>query len=367
MNILIFNWRDIKHSWAGGSELYIHELAKRWKKAGHTITMFAAQDPNQKLPDREVIDGITTIRKGGRLSVYFWAPYMYLTQLRKNTDIIVDIENGIPFFTPLFSMKKKIALVYHVHGVQFFYELYFPLNIIGFLLERYIFPLLYSNVPLIAISKSTREELIKLGFHKSKISIITPGLQYGPFSKSKAKYKKPTILYLGRIKKYKRLDLLIDAFLEILKKIPNAKLIVAGWGTEAPQIIDIIMKNGFRRNVELLGPVSENEKRTLLQKAWIMVNPSLHEGWGITVTEANYYATPAVAFHVPGLSDSIKNNITGFLCKNNKEFVDKIVLLMQRKSLREKMGKEAHKWAKMLTWDNASKDSIALIKKVYSL
>lgn len=367
MNILIFNWRDVKHSWAGGSELYIHELAKRWKKAGNTITMFTAQDPLRVLPDEETIDGIKIVRKGGRFSVYLWAPIMYFKRLKKDADIIVDIENGIPFFTPFFSMKKKIALVYHVHGKQFFYELQFPLNIAGFLLERYIFPIFYRNTSLIAISKSTKEELVKLGFQKSKISIVTPGLNYGPFDKSKTKYKRPTILYLGRIKKYKRLDLLIDAFLEILKKIPNAKLVVAGWGTEAPQISDIIMKNGFRRNVELLGPVSESEKKTLLQKSWAMVNPSLHEGWGITVIEANYYWTPAVAFHVPGLSDAIKNNVTGFLCKDNKEFIEKITLLMQKKLLREKMSKKAHNWAKSLTWDNASKNSLSLMKKVYTL
>lgn len=364
MNILIFNWRDIKNSWAGGSELYIHELAKRWKKAGNTITMLAAQDPFQDLPNEEMIDGVRIIRKGGRLSVYFWLPYIYLSKLRKNTDIIIDIENGIPFFTPLFSLKKKIALVYHVHGKQFFYELSFPLNLVGFILEKYIFPILYQRTPIIAISKSTKDELIKLGFRKSNISIVTPGLQYPAVNKKTRKYKRPTILYLGRIKKYKRLDILIDVFPEILKKVPNARLIVAGWGTEAPQISDIIMKNGFRRNVELLGPVSEKEKRMLLQKSWVMVNPSLHEGWGITVIEANYYGTPAVAFHVPGLSDAIKNNVTGFLCKSNDEFVQKITLLMQKKLLREKMSKKAHTFAKELTWEKASRNSLSLIKHV---
>ncbi len=364
MNILIFNWRDIRNSWAGGSELYIHELAKKWKQAGHTITMFTAQDPLEKLPDEETIDGIKIVRKGGRLSVYFWAPIFYFKRLKKNVDIIIDIENGIPFFTPLFSLKKKIALVYHVHGVQFFYELYFPLNLIGFLLERYIFPVLYRGIPVIAISKSTKGELVKLGFRRSNISIITPGVHYPVFRKKSGKYKRPTILYLGRIKKYKRLDLLIDAFPEILKKVPNARLVVAGWGTEAPQISDIIMKNGFRRSVELLGPVSEREKRILLQKSWVMVNPSLHEGWGITVIEANYYGTPTVAFNVPGLSDAIKDNVTGFLCKNNKEFVEKITLLMQKKILREKMGKKAQVWAKLLTWDKASKNSLSLMKRI---
>lgn len=364
MNITIFNWRDIKNSWTGGSELYIHELAKRWQKEGNSVSILTAEDPVKKLPKKEIIDGITVYRKGGRFSVYFWAPLVYLTTLRKQTDVIIDIENGIPFFTPLFSLKKKIAIVYHVHGKQFFYELPLPLSVIGFFLEKYVFPILYTNVPIISISKSSKAELVKLGFPSSHIHIVTPGVQYVSNGKHE-KYKKPTILYLGRIKKYKRLDLLIDMFPKILKKVPTVKLIIAGWGTEGLRIIDVVMKNSYRRHVDILGPVSESEKRILLRRSWLMINPSLHEGWGISVTEANLYGTPAVAFKVPGLSDAIVNLKTGFLCVNQDEFVTRVYELIRQKSLRDKMGKQAQQLARKLTWEKAAKNSLRIIKSVY--
>lgn len=366
MNITIFNWRDVKNSWAGGSELYIHELAKRWQKKGNSVSIITAEDPVKKLPQKETLDGITIYRKGGRFSVYLWAPYLYLTKLRTKTDIIIDIENGIPFFTPLFSTKKKIALVYHVHGKQFFYELPLFLGFVGFFLEKYVFPILYKNVPIMSISKSSKAELIKLGFPKSNIHIVTPGVHYVS-DKKKEKYKKPTILYLGRIKKYKRLGLLMDMFPKILEKIPTVKLIIAGWGTEAPQIIDIVMKNSYRKHIDLLGPVSESEKRMLLQRSWLMINPSLHEGWGISVTEANLYGTPAVAFKVPGLSDAIIDSKTGFLCKDPEDLITKVHTLVKQKTLRDKMSKQAQQWAKKLTWEKAADNSLRLIRTVYAL
>ncbi len=364
MNILIFNWRDMKNSWAGGGELYIHELAKRWKEKGNNVSIVTSQDPTRKLPKQETIDGITIYRKGNRFTVYFWAFLTYLTKLRKHTDFIVDVENGIPFFTPLFSIKKKVVLVYHVHGKQFFYEFGFPLNVIGYVIERYIFSFLYRNVPVISISKSTKSELMKLGFIHSHIHIVNPGVSYKPYMK-KEKYKRPTLIYLGRIKRYKRLDLLMEIFPKVLQKVPKVRLIIAGWGTEAPQISDIVMKNGYRKNILLLGPVSENEKKTLLQRSWLMVNPSLHEGWGISVIEANHYGTPAVAFKVPGLSDAVIENKTGFLCKNEDEFVDTVVKVISKNKLLGSISKNAQNWARTLTWDSAAKKSLFLIKNVY--
>jgi glycosyltransferase involved in cell wall biosynthesis len=364
MNILIFNWRDIKSSWAGGGEIYVHELAKRWLKKGNTVTLFCANDPEKKLPKEEVIDGVRIVRKGGRFSVYFWAPFMYLTKLNKNTDFVVDIENGVPFFTPLFSLKKKIVLVYHVHGKQFFYELPFPLNIIGFLIEKFIFPVLYFNTEVMAISQSTKGKLMEIGFSKNKISIVEPGVMKASptFLKKTAKYSHPTIIYLGRIKKYKRLDILVNAFPEIIKRIPKIRILLAGWGTEAPFISDLIMKNGFKRNIHILGPISEKEKRIFLRKSWMIVNPSLNEGWGISIIEANSYGTPAVAFKVPGLSDAIKNNKTGFLATSNEDFIDKIEQMLKNQKLRKKMEKESQRWADTLTWDKAAKNSLSIIK-----
>ena len=356
MNILIFNWRDIKNSWAGGSEIYIHEIAKRLVKKGHSVTLFCGQDPEIKLPEEEIIDEINVIRKGSRFSLYLWAPIYYFKKLRKGTDIIIDCENGLPFFTPLFSSKKKICVVHHVHGKQFFYELPKPLAIFGYILERYLFPMAYKFTKIIAVSNTTKKELIKIGFNKDRIKIVYNGLNQNKNSHGMRKFSRPTIIYLGRIKKYKRVGLLVNLMSEILSKVPNARLLIAGWGTEGGVIADSVMSGKNKNNVSIMGSVSEREKENLLERSWVFVNPSIHEGWGISVMEASFHGLPSVAFNVPGLSESIVNKKTGFLVKSNQEMIEKLVFLLKNKKVRDELGESAKLWAGKFNWNKSSSE-----------
>lgn len=365
MNILIFNWRDIKHEWAGGGEVYVSELASRWVKVGNKVTLFCGQDVKGNLPDEEVIHGVRVIRKGGRFSLYLWAIYYYFKYLRKETDVVIDVQNGIPFFTTLYSRKPKIAVVYHVHGRQFFIELPFPLNIVGFVMEKYLFPFFYFRTKIIAISKTTKNDLVKLGFKRKNIYIVYCGINKIKDHLGVGKFSKPTILYLGRIKKYKRVDLLVKIMPEISKRIPHANLLIAGWGTEASSIADLTMRSITRRKVKIIGPVTESEKRYLLSKSWVFVNPSVGEGWGISVIEANLYGVPTVAFNVAGLSESIVNGKTGFLSISEKQFVENICKILGDDKLRLRLSINAKNWANKFSWEDAAEKSLSLINYVY--
>ena len=159
--------------------------------------------------------------------------------------------------------------------------------------------------------------------------------------------------------------MLVKIMPEILQKVPKASLLVAGWGTEASAVIDMSMRSITRRKVKIIGPVTENEKSNLLSKSWVFVNPSIGEGWGISVIEANLHGTPVVAFDVAGLSESVKHKETGFLVKNEKDLIDKITLLLKDQRLRTKYGKNALVWAKKFNWDDAAVQSSRLIEKVH--
>ncbi len=364
MRVLIFNWRDPKHTWAGGGEIYIFEQAKRWVKMGHEITVFCGEDVEKNLPYFEMVDGIRIYRKGGRYTLYLWAVWFYLTKLRKNIDVVIDVENGIPFFTPLFCRVPKICYVYHVHGKQFFYELPMPFNRIGYLIEKFIFPLLYRNVPVQAISQTTKRQLKEIGFSDKNITVVYSGMNKLQIKTTPKKFLNPTILYLGRIKKYKRVDLLIRIFPKILEKIPNVHLIIAGWGTEASNVTDLVMKSPLRRKITLLGPVNDEEKKTFLSKSWLFVNPSIGEGWSIAVIEANLYGTPAVAFNVSGLSESIQDGKTGLLANGNDDLVEKICKILKDNNLREKLSKNAIELAHGFNWDRSSVESLKILEKI---
>src|SRR5258708_1484173 len=364
MRVLIFNWRDPKHTWAGGGEIYIFEQAKRWVKMGHEITVFCGEDVEKNLPYFEMVDGIRIYRKGGRYTLYLWAVWFYLTKLRKNIDVVIDVENGIPFFTPLFCRVPKICYVYHVHGKQFFYELPMPFNRIGYLIEKFIFPLLYRNVPVQAISQTTKRQLKEIGFSDKNITVVYSGMNKLQIKTTPKKFLNLTILYLGRIKKYKRVDLLIRIFPKILEKIPNVHLIIAGWGTEASNVTDLVMKSPLRRKITLLGPVNDEEKKTFLSKSWLFVNPSIGKGWSIAVIEANLYGTPAVAFNVSGLSESIQDGKTGLLANGNDDLVEKICKILKDNNLREKLSKNAIELAHGFNWDRSSVESLKILEKI---
>ncbi|MFZ5845400.1 MAG: glycosyltransferase family 4 protein [Patescibacteria group bacterium] len=368
MRILVFNWRDLKHSWAGGGEIYIFEQAARWVKLGHEVTVFCGEDIEKKLPSFEIIDGIKIYRKGGRYSLYLWAIWYYFTKFRGKFDIVIDVENGIPFFTPLFCRLPKVCFVYHVHGKQFFYEIPAPLSYIGFVIERFVFPLLYQRLPIVAISQTTKNQLVKNGFNRRNITVVYCGINGSrrPIKNQVKKFSSPTILYLGRIKKYKRVDLLVKIFPQIVKKAPRARLIIAGWGTEASHLADLIMRSPYRRKITLVGPVSHQEKRRLLSGSWIFVNPSIGEGWSIAVIEANLHGTPAVSFAVSGLSESIQDGHTGLLAKNEDDLINKICSVLNNKNLCHKLSTNARQWAKQFDWDQTASKSLRLLEGIHA-
>lgn len=361
MNIVILNWRDIKNEWAGGGEVYIFEIAKRWVRMGHNVTLLCGQNIRDILPAQETITGIKVVRRGGRYSLYFWAAWAYLTKYGKDADFVVDVQNGIPFLSVLYSRKPKISIVYHVHNKQFFVELPYPINLIGYFIEKFVFPLFYRNIKIIAISKTTKNDLQRLGFKSKNISIVYCGIGSNKKEIMQKKFSKPSILYLGRIKRYKRVDLLVKMMPEIIKKVPKAQLTIAGWGTEASIITDISMRSNIRRRIKIAGPVSAFEKNQLLSKAWVFVNPSMGEGWGISIIEANQNGTPSVVFDVPGLSESVKHGETGFLAKDYDDMINKIVQILEDKTLRNRLSKNSVKHSSTFSWDKAAEQAFKVL------
>ncbi len=362
MNIVIFNWRDIANPWAGGSELNVHEMAKRWVFSGQQVTMLVTRsNAHWRGSKTEIIDGITIIRIGGRFSVYILAPLYYFLFLRTWTERIVDVENGIPFFTPLFARKKIICLVNHIHRQIFFKEMWFPFSLIGYILESYAMPYFYRNIHFVAISFTTKLALEQIGIHKENISVIRPGVDLVQFKKGNKTFADPTILYLGKIKRYKNISVLIDLHLRIRQVVPSVKLILAGDGYDRPVIEAIVREKNLSSEIQVLGHVSELEKVRLYQNSWIYVTPSQMEGWGLTVIEANACGLPVVGFSVPGLIDSIDSGNSGYLVKSFEELVEKVVQLLTNNELRHKFKENALQRAQLFSWEKSSEEFLTLL------
>jgi len=365
MNILIFEWRDIKNPAAGGSEIYFHELAKRWVKKGNRVTIICGGWKG--CIKEENIDGIDIIRTGNALTLYLLAPLTY-RKLKEKPDVIVDVENGIPFFSPLFSKCKRVLHIHHVHKEVWAKQASFPIALIGRFLETKLMPLFYKKSKIITISKSSAETIEKenIGNKEQILGIVNPGIEFYKIKKMQ-KSKNPSILFLNRIKRYKGVHILLQAINEINKKkdskLKNLEVNIAGTGDDLEEMKDFAEKNELK-NVKFLGRVSEEKKQELMQKAWIFVNPSFVEGWGIVNIEANYFGTLVIGSNVNGIKDSVINGKTGLLFDygNYNDLADKITDLVKNKKVLDKMSKYSKKYSKKFDWNKKSEEYLKLLK-----
>jgi len=352
MKIVILNWRCIKNPDMGGSEIYFYELAKRWVKNGNQVNWFSPMFKNSL--KEEEIDGIKFIRGGRKYTGYIYSMFNYLKS-SKDFDIVIDVENGIPFFSPLYIKNKKVFLhIHHIHKDVWFKQMPLPIALIGYILETKFMPLVYKNKQIITLSKSSYDEIIKEKISKLEPKIINPGIEFYKHKKAQ-KSKNPTILFLNRIKKYKGIDTLLKA----TKELKNNNIIfwIAGDGDYLEKSKRYIKYNNLN-NVILFGRISEEKKCELMQKAWIFVNPSYKEGWGIVNIEANYFGTPVIGSNVQGIKDSVIDGKTGLLFEygNHKDLIKKINQLLNNRKELNNMSKNAKKWAKNFNWDKKAKE-----------
>ncbi len=366
MKILILNWRDIKNPEAGGAEVHLHEIFKRIINKGHEILLISSKFDGCK--DFEVIDNILIKRIGNKFNFNLIVPYYYLTKLKNEKfDLVIDDISKIPLCTPIYINKPLVGIVHHIHGHTLFKELPFIMAIYVWLLEFLLIPL-YKNKKLISVSNSTKQELIKMGIPDKNIDVIHNGYDYNGYvigNDSKAKI--PLIIYLGRIKAYKQLDHLIMAFKMVRNRIKNCKLKIAGKGEkkEKDYLKEIASNLNLDSSIEFYDDISEDEKFKLLREAWLFISPSMKEGWGITVIEANSCGTPAIGYDVPGLRDSIKHGYNGLLVEegNIKGLADTIIKAIDNKELRKTLSINAIEWSDNFSWDKSADEFDKILRK----
>lgn len=360
MKILILNWRDPKHPFAGGAEKSVLEHAKYWKKMGAEITWFAASFKGAR--NEEIIDGIKIIRRGNHYSVHFMFFVYCLQRKLTSYDLVVDCFHFVPFFTPILMFKKKkIALIQETGGKLWFKNIFFPLSLIGFIIEPLFF-LFYKKVEFITASESTKIDLIKFGIKNNRIHVIPHGADR--MNSYVKKETKPTVLYLGLLNKDKGFEAACEAVSLVKKEIKDLQCFVAGKESKKGDFNWYVGR--ARKFTKYFGYVTEQEKFDLYKKAWILVHPSEKEGWGLTVIEAATQGTPTVGYDVPGLRDSIVNGKTGILVdKDPIELAREITLLIKRKEVLSRMSNGALTWSKSFDWGKSTRQSWEVISKYY--
>jgi len=364
LNVLVFNWRDIRHPEAGGAEVHIHEIMRALVNRGHTVTQLSSGFPGS---DKDLtIDGIRVVRRGKWYNANLVLPLAYLREFRREKfDVVVEDINKIPFYTPGFVRSPVLAVVPHLFGTTVFQEASFPFAMYVYSYETLI-PVVYRNVSFMAISESTKQDLAKRGINPARISVVECGLDHRLYRQLPVPRDDKLIVYVGRLRKYKRVDLLLLAMKRVSERVPEARLVVVGDGPHRSNLETLARSLGLVDAVQFLGHVTEDEKVGLLSRAAVTANPSPKEGWGLTVVEANACGVPVVASRSPGLVDSIKDGETGLLVEhgNVEQLASRLVDILVDRGLRERLSRKALEWATRFSWETCGRLSAELVEQV---
>ncbi len=352
MKILILNWRDRLNPRAGGGDRVIHRIGEYLVATGHEVDMVTSKFRGANT--HEVIGTIRVHRVGGEigshLSVFIGASFEGIG----DHDIIWDVINLLPWIRAKDNHDgDRLRAMMH----QFTYQaLRFEINpflaSVGRIVERRVTPRIYQGIPLVVPAESTREECIQLGFDPRYLTSIPPGIDFGAYSGNPTRNSDPRILFVGRLSRYKGVQHLLRAMPLILRRFPNATIDIVGRGYYAPTLIQLATHLGLIQNVHFHGFVDEHTKQNLIRRAWMLVLPSVQEGWGIPVMEAAAAGVPAVGTDTTGLRDSIIHGSTGLLVPfgDARAIADTVIRLIKDSELRMALGQRARQRARNFDW-----------------
>ncbi len=360
MHVLFCNWRDTLNPEGGGSERYVETMARGLVERGHTVTIACAAHP--QAPRDEVRDGVRYVRRGSKLDIYLTTLARILLRRYGPIDLVIDVQNGLPFFTRLGTRKPVVVLVHHVHREQ--WPVVYPglTGRLGWWIERRLAPRLYRHSRYVAVSRSTRNELVELGIHRDRISVVHNGNDPIPVTAT-TRSLTPRLCVLGRLVPHKQVEHAIDALVAVQHTRPDATLDVVGSGWWEDELREYARQSGVEHSVTFHGFVDDVTKHELLAQAWLLLLPSLKEGWGIVVGEAGGHGVPTVAYaSAGGTTESIDHKDSGLLVETRAEFVGAVAELIDDDTTLAFLGAGAQGKTHAFSWTASQEGFVDVIE-----
>ena len=356
MNILLVNWQDLENPQSGGAEIHLFEIFGRLAQAGHRVRLVCSGWPGAA--PRATVAGVEVERVGGRNSFALAGRGAVRRAVRaERPDVLVEDINKLPLFLAAGTGLPFCAIVPHLFGTTAFHEASWPVAATVWAAERPL-PRLYRRAFFHAISESTRHDLVARGVRAERVRVIHPGVDSRRFTPDPAGHRapQPSFLYVGRLKRYKGIDLAIEALALARRTRAELRLDIAGSGDYRPELERLAARLDQTEAVTFHGFVSEAQKIDLLRRAWANVFPSPKEGWGITVVEAAACGTPSLASDSPGLRDSVRHGETGFLVPHGDvaALAARMLELAADPALVARLGVGARAFAEGLSWERSA-------------
>jgi glycosyltransferase involved in cell wall biosynthesis len=349
--IVFLSWRDARNPEGGGAELYLEQITRGLVAEGCRVTVFTATYDGAATD--ETVDGVRYVRRGGKLTVYAEG----MRALRRgdlgDPDIVVDIQNGLPFFSRLVTRRPVVVLVHHVHREQ--WPVVYPglVGRVGWWIESRLATRLYRRCQYVAVSRATRAELRSLGVRGRRIAVVHNGTAPAPLT-APGKAPTPTVAVVGRLVPHKQVEHAIDAVLAARTRWPDLRLEIVGSGWWSEALEEYAAERDAGDAVRFLGHVDEVTKHEVYERAWLLLLPSLKEGWGLVVGEAGMHATPTIAYRsAGGTRESIDDGVSGVLVDDRAGFEAALEELLGDAKRRRELGKEALAMSYVFSWARA--------------
>jgi len=351
LRVLLLNWRDTGHPEGGGAETHLERMAGGLRKAGHHVEVRCARYPGAAA--RQVVEGVHFVRRGGRFTVYLHTAAALAWQ-RRRWDVVVDVQNGMPFWSPLFTRAPVINLTHHLHREQWQVIFGRALGRVGWWLESRVAPRVYRRCRYVTVSQATRMDLARLGVGPARVSVVYSGMEAPVLPLDADAWPRspaPALVVLGRLVPHKRVEVALRTLAELRVQWPALTLTVAGQGYWEAALRAEAERLGVADAVHFAGHVDDVTKHRLLAEAWLHLMPSVKEGWGLVVVEAAAHSTPTVAFRAAGgPRESVLHGETGLLVEDEAGFVDAVRTLLADAGLRAGMGQSARAYAESFSW-----------------
>jgi glycosyltransferase involved in cell wall biosynthesis len=352
--IHLLSWRDLDDVEAGGSEVHAATVARFWAEAGLDVTLRTSYaQGHAPVVSR---DGYRVIRRAGRYLVFPRAVGSELLGRHGPRDALVEIWNGMPFFSPIWARGPRVVVLHHVHAEMWKMVLGGDAPwaaTMGDLIERRLAPLAYKRSRIVTLSQSSKDDIVELlGFRPNRIDVVPPGVD-PIFTPSNAKAPRPLVVAVGRLVPVKRYEHLIRAVAKARTQRPDIELTIVGEGYERPMLDEVVREVDGAEWVTFAGRVSEADLVDLYRRAWLVASTSAREGWGMSLTEAAACGTPAVATRIAGHQDAVIDGQTGVLVgrDDHDAYADAIGRLIGNDSLRGELGAGAIAHAARFTWE----------------
>lgn len=355
MRILYFTWRDQEHPEAGGSEVFVERTAQILTERGHEVTLFTALFKGGRPHDRH--GRVDVVRRGGRFTVYGQG-MRFLRAHAADFDVVIDVQNGVPFWSPLTRTRPVVIIVHHIHR-EVWRTIFGPyLGAFGWLLESRVAPVVYRRARYVTVSKATMAELTELGVDADRTALIYSGNDQPDNLADFARVPRstqPSIAVLGRLVPHKQVELAIDVVADLSALHPDLVLDVIGTGYWHDEIAAHAQARGVGDRVRMHGFVDDDTKHRLLASSWLALMPSRKEGWGLTIVEAGLHGTPAIAFaDSGGPTESIIDGETGLIAANVTQMRAQVQALLADAPERERLGSNAREYARTFEWSNTA-------------